>query len=73
MLLLLNLTIEVRTHGLQVNLTDELVSVEVPQRRGDALIITEDEEYKNVRMDKIPTLRPVFEKKELLQLPMLLP
>ncbi len=42
--------------------TDEIVAVEVPQRRGDALVITEDEEYKNVKMDKISTLRPVFDK-----------
>jgi len=42
--------------------TDEVVSVEVPQRRGDTLIITEDEEYKNVQMEKIPALRPVFDK-----------
>jgi acetyl-CoA C-acetyltransferase len=42
--------------------TDEVVSVEVPQRRGDALIITEDEEYKNVKLEKIPALRPVFDK-----------
>jgi len=42
--------------------TDEVVSVEVPQRRGDALIITEDEEYKNVKMEKIPALRPAFDK-----------
>ena len=42
--------------------TDEVVSVEVPQRRGDALIISEDEEYKNVKMEKIPALRPVFDK-----------
>ncbi len=41
---------------------DEIVSVEVPQRRGDALIINEDEEYKNVKVDKIPDLRPVFDK-----------
>ena len=41
---------------------DEIVPVEVPQRRGDALIISEDEEYKNVRMEKIPALRPVFDK-----------
>ena len=41
---------------------DEIVPVEVPQRRGDALIISEDEEYKNVRMEKIPALRPVFVK-----------
>ena len=42
--------------------TDEVVPVEVQQRKGDAVIINEDEEYKNVRMDKIPTLRPVFDK-----------
>lgn len=41
---------------------DEIVPVEVPQRRGDALIISEDEEYKNVRMEKIPALRPVFDR-----------
>ena len=41
---------------------DEIVPVEIPQRRGDAIIMDEDEEYKNVRFDKIPSLRPVFEK-----------
>ena len=41
---------------------NEIVPVEVPQRRGDALIISEDEEYKNVIMEKIPALRPVFDK-----------
>lgn len=41
---------------------DEVVPVEVPQRRGDAIIISEDEEYKNVKMDKIATLRPAFDK-----------
>jgi acetyl-CoA C-acetyltransferase len=41
---------------------DEVVPVEVPQRRGDALVISEDEEYKNVKMEKIPNLRPVFQK-----------
>ncbi len=40
----------------------KLVPVEVPQRRGDAIIVAEDEEYKNVKMEKIPTLRPVFDK-----------
>lgn len=42
--------------------SDEVVPVEVPQRRGDAVVISEDEEYKNVIMDKIPGLRPVFTK-----------
>ena len=42
--------------------SDEIIPVSVPQRRGDALIISEDEEFKNVKMDKIPNLRPVFDK-----------
>lgn len=41
---------------------DEIIPVEVPQRKGDPLIISEDEEYKNVRIEKIPSLRPVFSK-----------
>jgi len=44
------------------NFNNEIVSVNVPQRRGDDLIISEDEEYKNVKLDKIPKLRAVFEK-----------
>ena len=41
---------------------DEVIPVAVPQIKGDALIISEDEEYKNVKLDKIPSLRPVFDK-----------
>lgn len=41
---------------------DEIVPVEVPQRKGDPIVVSEDEEYKNVNFDKIPTLRPVFSK-----------
>ncbi len=41
---------------------DEVVPVEVPQRRGEPILVKEDEEYKNVRMDKIPALRPAFSK-----------
>jgi acetyl-CoA C-acetyltransferase len=41
---------------------DEVVPVEVPQRRGDALIIDKDEEYTNVIMEKIPDLRAAFTK-----------
>jgi acetyl-CoA C-acetyltransferase len=41
---------------------DEIVPVEVPQRRGDPIVVSEDEEYKNVIYDKIPTLRPSFGK-----------
>lgn len=40
----------------------EIVPVEVPQRKGDPIVITEDEEYKNVKFDKIPGLNPVFQK-----------
>ncbi|WP_282116143.1 acetyl-CoA C-acyltransferase [Cellulophaga baltica] len=41
---------------------NEIVPVEVPQRRGEPTIVNQDEEYKNVRMDKIPSLRPAFTK-----------
>lgn len=41
---------------------DEVIPVEVPQRRGDALIVSEDEEYKNIKAEKVPSLRPVFKK-----------
>lgn len=40
----------------------EIVPVEVPQRKGDPIMISEDEEYKNVKFEKIPQLRPVFSK-----------
>lgn len=41
---------------------EEVVPVMVPQRRGDAIEFKQDEEYKNVNFDKIPQLRPVFDK-----------
>ena len=41
---------------------NEVVPVEVPQRKGDPLVVKEDEEFKNVRMDKITSLRPAFSK-----------
>lgn len=40
----------------------EIVPVSVPQRKGDPIEITEDEEYKRVKFEKIPSLRPVFTK-----------
>lgn len=43
-------------------LRPEITPVEVPQRKGESLTITEDEEYKRVNFDKIPNLRPVFNK-----------
>lgn len=44
------------------NFREEIVPVDVPQRKGDPITISEDEEYKNVFIDKIPNLRPVFSK-----------
>ena len=41
---------------------DEIVPVAVPQRKGDPIMVSEDEEYKNVFLDKIPGLRPAFDK-----------
>lgn len=41
---------------------NEVVPVSVPQRKGDPVIVSEDEEYKNVRMDKIAELNPAFSK-----------
>lgn len=41
---------------------NEIVPVKVPQRRGDPIVVSEDEEYKNVKMEKIPQLRPAFDK-----------
>lgn len=41
---------------------DEIVPVEVPQRRGDAIIVSEDEEYKSANFEKFASLRPAFEK-----------
>ena len=41
---------------------NEVIPVAVPQRRGEPVIVAEDEEYKNVKMEKIPALRPAFTK-----------
>ena len=41
---------------------DEITPVEIPQKKGDPILLKEDEEYKNVKFEKIPDLRPVFQK-----------
>lgn len=41
---------------------DEIVGVEIPQRKGDPITVSEDEEYKRVKFEKIPGLRPAFNK-----------
>ena len=44
------------------NFDSEIVPVAVPQRKGDPIMITKDEEFTNVKLDKIPTLNAVFTK-----------
>lgn len=44
------------------NFSDEIVPVSIPQRKGDPLVVTTDEEYKRVKFEKIPALRPAFSK-----------
>jgi acetyl-CoA C-acetyltransferase len=44
------------------NFNDEVVPVSVPQRKGDPKIVSRDEEYTNVVLEKIPGLRPAFDK-----------
>lgn len=39
---------------------NEIIPVAVPQKKGDPILLAEDEEYKNVMFDKIPTLKPAF-------------
>ncbi len=41
---------------------DEVVPVEVPQRRGEPVVVSEDEEFKNIKFDKVSKLRPAFSK-----------
>ena len=41
---------------------NEVIPVEVPQRKGDPVIVKEDEEFRNVKIDKISSLRPAFSK-----------
>lgn len=41
---------------------NEVIPVEIPQRKGDPIVFAEDEEYKNVKFEKIPALRPVFDR-----------
>ncbi len=41
---------------------DEVVPVEVPQRRGEPITVNEDEEFKNIKIEKVSSLRPAFSK-----------
>lgn len=44
------------------NMANEITPVSIPQRKGDPIIMTEDEEFRRVNFDKIPGLRPAFNK-----------
>lgn len=41
---------------------DELIPVSIPQRGGEPKLVTEDDEYKNVKWDKVATVKPAFDK-----------
>jgi acetyl-CoA C-acetyltransferase len=41
---------------------DEIVKVSVPQRKKEDIVIKADEEFNNVKIEKIPNLKPVFSK-----------
>jgi acetyl-CoA C-acetyltransferase len=41
---------------------EEVISLSLPQRRGDPLVISQDEEFTNIKLDKVPGLRPAFKK-----------
>lgn len=41
---------------------DEMIPVEVPQKKGDPLIVAEDEDVKKIKFDKVSTLKPAFDK-----------
>lgn len=46
----------------QEKFKDEITAVEVKDRKGNVTMVTEDEEPQNVKFDKIPNLKPVFDK-----------
>ena len=49
--------------ALEANVFEEVVPVEVPQRRGDPLVVSQDEEPNSVNLDKLKTLKPAFDRK----------
>lgn len=48
--------------ALEANVFDEVVPVEIPQRRGDPLIVAQDEEPGSVNVEKIKSLKPAFDR-----------
>lgn len=41
---------------------NEICGVEIPQRSGDPIVVKEDDEYKNIKFDKVATVKPAFDK-----------
>lgn len=41
---------------------DEIAPISIPQRRGEPIVISEDEDFKKVKPEKVPKLRPAFKK-----------
>ena len=41
---------------------NEIYPIDIPQRKGDPITMDEDEEFKKVKFEKIPQLRPAFSK-----------
>jgi acetyl-CoA C-acetyltransferase len=41
---------------------DEIISVTIPSKKDVPTVVSEDEEYKQVKFEKIPGLKPVFQK-----------
>lgn len=42
--------------------SDEIAPISIPVRGKDPILVSEDEEYKNLKADKVPTLKPAFQK-----------
>lgn len=41
---------------------DEIIPVEIPQRKGDPIVVKEDEDIRKVKFEKVPELKPAFKK-----------
>ena len=41
---------------------EEIIPINIKDRRGNTITISEDEEYKNIKIEKVPKLKPVFKK-----------
>ena len=49
--------------ALAAGVFEEVVPVSIPQKRGDPIVVSQDEEPNSVKLDKLPTLKPAFDRK----------